>query len=76
MSHPTLFTPSEALAELRRAVDAAGGVRPFSRMHKVSAAYVSKATRGEILIGDKLAATIGLEPVTLFKERKHTGGSR
>ena len=65
----TGYTPAEVLAELRRAVEAAGGVRPFSRMHKVSAAYVSRTTRGEMLIGDKLAATLGLTPVVVFVAR-------
>lgn len=70
----TGYSTTEVLAELRRAVDEAGGVRPFARRHGVSATYVSKATRGEMTIGDKLAAAIGLTPVTVFVERLRAKG--
>jgi len=62
----TGIDPEATLTTLRAAVDDAGGVRPFARKHNLSAAYVSRATRGQMTIGAKLAATIGLEPVTVF----------
>lgn len=64
-----MLTKRDMLARLRTAVDAAGGVRPFCRKHRISPAYVSKATRGEMTFGPKIARALNVVAVEGWVER-------
>ena len=69
MKHITLRACSEAdaLLRLKVAVDRIGSVRAFAGQFGIGHSYVANVLRGKNPMGARLAATIGLEPVTLYK---------
>ena len=64
-----MLTKQDMRRRLRAAIDAVGGVRAFSRRHRISAAYVSKAARGEMTFGPKIANALGVRAVEGCEER-------
>ena len=55
------FTEKQALAEFKRAVEKAGGIRAFARDHSLSAAYVSDITLGRRSLSERVLKIIRLE---------------
>lgn len=64
-----MLNEQQVVRKLCAAVDAAGGVRAFGRKHRISPAYVSKASRGEMKIGEKVEKALGLRRVTRWVAR-------
>lgn len=51
---------------LRDECEKAGGIRAWSRVHKISPAFVSLAIRGKRKPGPTLLRVLGLEPSTVY----------
>lgn len=57
-------------AELRAAVDAAGGLRPWARTAGVSAQYVLAVLQGKSPPGSTIADALGYDRDLLFTKRR------
>lgn len=64
MGRQTTFTTDDVLAMLREACDAAGGIRPWARLHDLSFQYVHL-----VLQGDRPPGPAILNPLGLVAER-------
>jgi hypothetical protein len=51
---------------LKEQCETFGGIRKWSRAHKISAAYVSRILRGKKPPAKKLLDALGLEPSTVY----------
>ena len=58
------------LAILRREIEAAGGVRPFSRKVGINQATVSQSANGLIAIPEAIANVLGFFRVVTFRSKK------
>lgn len=64
-----MLTHGDMVKRLRDAIEACASLREFARRHRISPAYVSKAARGEMTFGPKLAKALGVKAVTGWEER-------
>lgn len=54
---------------LKRDIEAAGGLRRWSRMNEISPSYVSRVCRQEKDLGDKILDALGLERIVTYRRK-------
>lgn len=64
-----MLTQDDMVQRLRKAIGVAGSLRSFARKHRISPAYVSKAARGEMPFGPKIAKALGVKAVQGWVDR-------
>lgn len=64
-----MLTHNDMVKRLKAAIEDCSSLREFARKHRISPAYVSKAARGEMTFGPKLAKALGVKAVSGWEER-------
>ena len=67
------MTEAEVLERVKQAVDAAGSMRAFARLHNLTPSYVHDVLKGRRAISERVAAIVGVERVVRVEWRERTG---
>lgn len=70
MHHSDVYPLGGVRLLLKEQCEKFGGIRPWGRAHKISAAYVSRVIRGEKPPAEKILSALGLETSTVYVPKK------